>query len=274
LETHAQANWSLDYVPGMWRTARSVCLLLGASAALSLCLAGCGGSDAVVHVQGAPEGSITRAELSHWMQALTGSDFREAAGVQGPSGLVSDPPDYPRCVAAAKLVSARSFFNQLRPSRPKLTKECRELHEAVKTQALEFLISARWTIAEGARRGAVVNDAEVARTFAATRAQSYPTEERLRRYLAERQWSLSDLLYRLKLRTLAGRLNPRAVPALVGDPGAEAILNEHAAHRRRLASITHCQPGYVVPGCSEYRERRSAAASPVALLKKLAWKRP
>jgi hypothetical protein len=213
---------------------------------------GCGGSDTVVHIGGAANASIARGTLDHWMQATMGADFRESIGVPGPRGLVSEPADYPRCIAAAKLVAPRSFFNQLQLSRAALDRACHELYRAIKAQALGFLISVQLNVAEAAERGIKITDSEVERAFEAASRRLYPSERDLQRYLAERQWSLSDLLYQLKGDVLAHRLHPKL-----------------GGRRDRLLADTKCAPGYLVPGCNAYHGSAAAFPAPGVILERL-----
>jgi len=235
-----------------------------------LALDGCGGSDNVVQIRGAADASISRAMLDHWMQAMAGADFRTSIGAEGPRGLVSEPADYSRCFEAAKLVAPRSFFNQLRPSARKLDQSCHALYRSVKAQSLGFLISAEWTIAEGAEHGIALSHADVERAFEQLRKRDYPTEQRLHDYLAERHWSLSDLFYQLKVNLLAARLTPRIAPHLAstGSDG-QAYAQLVRQRQRRFLARTTCRPGYVVPGCREYRGSTSAEPAPDQILKKL-----
>jgi len=221
-----------------------------------LTFGGCAGNDTVVHVDGAKNASIGNSTVDHWMRSMVGADFREAIGVQGPSGFASEPADYSRCIDAAKLVGPRSFFNQLRPGRPYLERTCRALYRSVKAQALDFLIAVQWAQLEGVERGVKVTDAELKRAFQQTRKRRYPTEGDLHRYLAERQWSLADLLYRLKHELLLKRLGP-----ISGADTGEA--------NARMVARTRCAAHDLVPGCSGYRGPAAISPSPGAILRRL-----
>lgn len=234
---------------------------------------GCGG-EAVVHIGGAVDASISKATLGHWMQAMMGGDFRQSIGVQGPRGLVSEPADYPRCIDAAKLVAPRSFFNQLQLSRPELDRACHELYRAVKAQALRFLISAQWNIAEAAEQKVKITDGEVKRALEKLRSSLYPSERDLQRYLAERQWSLSDLLYQLRSEMLVRRLHPGSGTSVQGlGEGVLAYAPLAGARREELVAVTWCARGYLVPGCSAYRGSGRVSLSPGAILERLVRKR-
>jgi hypothetical protein len=148
----------LEFVFRIIRTSAAVaagCLTLSLSA-------GCGG-DAIVQIDGATHASIGERELDQRMQSMVDADFRKAIGTQGPHGFVSEPADYPRCINAARLVAPRSFFNQLRANRAQLNQACHALYRSVKAQALSFLIAAKWTGSEAARRGVKIADADVKR---------------------------------------------------------------------------------------------------------------
>jgi hypothetical protein len=221
---------------------------------LVLLLGGCGGEQSVVHFQGAPHASISKATLNHWMRSIVGADFRTSIAKQGPTGLVSEPADYERCIDAAKLVAPRSMFNQLRLGRTKLDLICHELYRTVKAQALGFLISAQWTLAEASRAGITVDAVELKRAFAGIRGPRFPTEQSLRKYERERQLSLADLLYQVRVDTLVSRLLPRFERQVAAAGGGESAYAKLAlAHYHELITKTTCEKGYVVPGCSAYR---------------------
>jgi hypothetical protein len=209
-----------------------------------------------VRIDGASSASISDSALRHWMQSVAGSDFREAVGAQGPRGFVSEPADYPRCLAAAKLVGPRSFFNQLRPGRAYLNRTCHTLYHSVKAQALGFLIAAKWAEVEGEERGIKLSEADVQQAFTRSRGQRYPTEGDLHRYLAERQWSLADLLYRLKHELLLERLGSSSVTA-AGRMNAKMLAR------------TRCADSDLVPGCSAYRGPATVSPTPEAILRHL-----
>jgi hypothetical protein len=237
------------------------------AAALTVAIAaGCGGTRTLVRI-GGTSSTISTADLDHWMKALAGSDFRETIGAQGPTGLVAEPAEYSRCIDSAKLVAPRSFFNQLQLSRVQLGEKCRQLHRAVKQQALRFLISAQWAALEAAEHGLTVSDAEVRQRLRQVRTARYSTAHDLRGYLRQRQWSLSDLLYQLRYELLAGRLSPNSL-AVAEEAGGRLGYEKTVSERgNRLAARTHCARGYVVPGCSSYHgAAQPASAQPAWII--------
>jgi hypothetical protein len=244
---------------------------LAASAVLSVTAGGCGSAESVVHIAGASDVSISKPTLDHWMRAMVGGDFRQSLGTRGPTGLASEPADRERCLAAVKLVAPRSFFNQLKQSRAELEKVCRELHRSVEAQALSFLIATRWAEVEAAELGITVTDADVRQLFAGFRKHLYPTERDLHDYLAERQWSLADVLYQFRRDALNSKVALRVEQKLKrSGGGAQAFAKFSLKHYSDLVARTSCEPGYVVPNCSQYRGPSSVSPSPDVILKNLA----
>jgi hypothetical protein len=238
---------------------------------IAIVLIGCGNSETVVRFDGASHASIDRQTLDHWMQALAGSDIRENLGAEGPTGLASEPADPKRCFAAAKLVAPRSFFNQIRYDREQVEEKCKQLHRAIEEQALSFLIGAQLTLTEAAEHGLTAPVAEVRHELAASRDR-YPTEADLRRYLHERQWSLADLLYQLKLGILRRKLHAQNAHSLqlsaTEPPYPDASVSFHAGSR--LTAI--CAKGYLATGCNAHRDSASASLPASVVLARLTGK--
>jgi hypothetical protein len=174
-------------------------LLTSLAIALSLLILNAcgGGSDSLAHIQGS-SASTSKATLNHWTRALAGADFRASVGTKGPQGLVAEPADYSECAAAARKVVPRSFTGQLKLSDAQIEQKCHELYRSIKAQALSYLLSAQWTALEGKEQGIEVSDALLQSEFARYRKQNYPNEADLQRYLDDRHWVLSDILYQLK----------------------------------------------------------------------------
>ncbi len=244
-----------------------VLLLVLATASLALIsLTGCGGTDSVVHVEGTPI-SISKPTLNHWMKAVAGGDFRATVGTKGPVGLVSEPANYPRCEAAVRTVAPRTFTGKAKLSSAQISTRCHQLYQAFKEQALNLLISIEWTVAEAAEKGIHVSNAEVKREFVQFRKRPYPTEAELKKFLSERRWTLSDVLYQLKRNILVRRILPifKAKVDRVGTDlktYAKFVLQRF----RRLIARTSCTPGYVVSNCKEYHEPKRIGPGPGDLL--------
>ncbi len=255
----------------------SLVISLTLSASL-LILTGCGGSDSAAHGEGSGGGgsvtriqgtsaSIDKAVLNHWMRSMAGGDYRASIGVQGPRGLVSEPANYGECASAAKTFVPRTPTGQLKLSDAQIAQKCRQLYQSIKAQALSFLISVQWTVAEGAEQGLKVTDADLRHEFARFWKERYPTKQEFEKYIAERQWVLSDVLYQLKRNILVGRILPKFKAKVNRAGGGEQLYVKFALERyKALIAKTSCRAGYVVPNCKEYSGPPIVAPAPNIIL--------
>jgi hypothetical protein len=235
---------------------------------LSLALLSCGSSDhSLAHIQGT-SATISKATLNHWMRALSSGDYRQNLAAIAPQGLVAEPADYPECARAAKRIVPRAGNGQLKLTDAQIGQKCRELYAAVKAQALSFLISVEWTVAEGEELGVHVTNALVEKEYARYRKEAFKTDTEFRKYISERGWTVSDMLYRYKRSLLTSKILPKFQEKVKQAGGGERAYFKLALERyRQLISRTSCKPGYVVPECKEYREPATAQPSPRDVLK-------
>jgi len=228
-------------------------------------LVACGGSgpgDVVVaQVGGTP---ITRTAVSHWMATLAGSDYYELSRAQTlPAGLVSDPPDYSRCVASLQAAIPGAGGTGSGPD--ELLKKCREINVALRIQAVGLLVQAQWLTSVDRQEGMTVTEQEVQQLFKQIRAEQYPTEVDLRGYLSGRRWSLPDLLLTVRLDLLG-----RDAESKIAAGGKQAA--EFADAEQQWAARTSCNAGYVVAHCKQFKgaEIYPDALSPSVLLEQVA----
>ena len=242
-------------------------ITISASLLVLIALQGCEGSkdETLTHIRGS-SASISKATLDHWMRAMAGGDFRSSIGTKGPPGLVSEPANYAGCAAAAKKIVPRTFTGKLKLTDSQILHKCQQLYNSIKAQALSFLISVHWTVLEGAEEGLKVSDAQLRREFARYRKQPYPTEADLHKFLEERQWTLSDVLYQLKRNILVTAILPRFEAKVKKAGGGEKLYTKLALERyKALIAKTRCKRGFVVPNCSEYNGPPTVSPSPNAI---------
>jgi hypothetical protein len=203
---------------------------------------------------------ITKAELNHWMQALAGGDFYEVSAKHTvPPNLVSEPPNYAACVASLESVASKlplrpPHLTPLaiarnaapRPTAAKLLSKCRELHQALRLQALNYLVETQWITALDAEQGITATDDEVMHLFKRARVTQFPTEADLQRYLASRRWVLADELYLVKLDVLAKKAEQRLAS------GGKQTFAKFTEAGQRTTARTNCRRGYVVQHCRQY----------------------
>jgi hypothetical protein len=241
-------------------------LLASAVLLLLLSLGSCGGSESLTHIQGS-SATITKPMLDHWMRMFVGSDFRANVGTKAPVGLVSEPANYPRCAEAAKKVIPRSYTGKLELSEAAISEKCHELYQAIKAQALAYLLSVQWTVLEGEEQGVSVSDTELHKEFQLLRKNIYKSQANQQKYLAERHMVVADVLYQLKRNLLTRRLTPKFEAKVAKAGGGQSTYVRLALARYKgLIAKTSCKPGYVVEGCKGYREPKVAPPSPSVIL--------
>jgi hypothetical protein len=238
--------------------------LLLAVVGLAAGTAGCGGSDPSGVVGAVGERTITRSEVNHWMGEIVGGEFYELShGRWMPLGLVSDPPNYQGCVRRVESILVTPS-GRVRPSGVDLLTKCRELHQAVKSQAMGLLVALHWTVGVLGEVGLHVSEAQTQRALTLLKAQQFPKQGAWKQYLASRRRTVADELALLKL-DLLGHKAERVLHSKQG------ITRVTEAEQRWTAKTT-CTPGYVVKSCKQYVAQQSTSTSPpsAALLEQLA----
>jgi hypothetical protein len=95
---------------------------------------------------------------------------------------------------------------------------------------------------------------------------SYSTEADLHKYLAERQWTLSDIYYQLKRNMIVQRLEPLVKRQIAAAGGGErGNVTVALARQKTRTARTKCEPGFVVSSCTGYRAGTPELASAVIL---------
>jgi hypothetical protein len=249
-------------------------------ASLSLGVAGlgaCGGSggggpgDVVAQVGTT---AITKATLDHWVATFIRGDYYSAIGRKAPAGLGSDPPNYAACASAAKAAAQQASSGTPQLGKAQLERKCHELYDAVRPEALSYLISVLWSIGEGKERGQEVTDAEVSRKLAKVVSEQYPKQGQLETFLTDKGWTLADMRYILKRNILAATfLASVEKEANNQGSGQRTLVKLVNGITARWAVKTSCHAGYVVWQCKQYRAAAataSATPAPAAVLEEMA----
>ena len=202
---------------------------------------------------------ITQAAVNQWMNVLIGGDYYElSASHTVPPNLVSDPPDYPRCVQSLQTAATKSPKTIVRLTPLRMLKECRQLNEALKEQATNYLITAQWLIAFNRELGITATRPEVESLYRKVKATRFPTAAAERRYFASQHLTAAQELFIVMLDVLRNK-NEQRVEA--GGQRAFALIQ---AAEKRWSQKTTCRPGYVVAHCKEYTggEEQSYVTTP------------
>jgi hypothetical protein len=249
-------------------------LLLGVVAALLLVLtAGCGSSasipgNAVAVVGNTP---ITRGELAHWMTDLVGEDYYAHIRAKAPLGLVAEPRNVVGCVRAAQQVVPTSSTGQPSLTRAQVAGRCRELHEAIKQQALTLLISFARRDAEGVEEGIAPSKREVEEKFLHDEAVRFPKIGEFQAYIDENDTAPANELVELKEEIIANRQLAAFRKQHSSLNWPEQLEARITAGNRKWKAQTSCRSGYLVPECRQFKgPPASTVASPADILEGLA----
>jgi len=187
----------------------------------ALVAAGCGGddvpSDAVAKVG---DTVVTRQQFDRWYENAAKSQAQ-----QGGPAVAPDPPNYTKCVAALESQQPKGTPAQ----DSALKKQCKTSYDQLKQQVMQFLIQSEWVQQEAERQGVTVKDAEVRRLFEGQKKQAFPKEAAYRKFLKTSGATEADILFRVKLDALQGKLAEKVQKdqSEITDEDVEDYFNEN-----------------------------------------------
>jgi hypothetical protein len=188
-------------------------------------------------------------------------------GTKAPKGFAAEPANYPECAEAAKKVVPRTFTGKLKLTDAEISRKCHQLYQAIRNQAMAYLLSAQWTILEAKELGIPLSEGELHREFLRFRKEAYNSPARFQISLKERQLSLSDILYQLRRNVLVTRILPKFQAKVKRAGGGEKVYAKLALERyRSLIAKTNCKDGYVMENCKAYRAPAKPLPSPSVIL--------
>jgi foldase protein PrsA len=168
--------------------------LTGALACGGLGLAACGSSvpgDSVAVVGSTP---ISKATYAHWLNIAARSTTPKGATAYA---SVPDPPEYTNCIAYLR-ANEHAAAPLARQSTETLKSHCAQDYAADKKVALSFLLAAAWDLGQAKELGVKVSDKEVEKEFDTVK-KSFGKEPAFKRFLAGTGYTLSDVLYKVKV---------------------------------------------------------------------------
>jgi hypothetical protein len=224
-----------------------------AAGGMTACGGGGGGGGYVAQVGPV---TITKAELSHWMTTLAGGDFYELSKKHTvPADLVAEPANYSACVASletaaenAAAIPAKAHAAP-RPTSSQLLTKCHEVYQALRFQAMAYLVNAQWSIGVYREVGVTASEAEVDSALEEFKKREYPIPGSFDVFLKRTRRSLGDELFMVKLNVLNDKLSQQA-----HSLGIERVRNKFSEAGLRWTNKTNCRAGYVVPHCRQFKE--------------------
>jgi hypothetical protein len=205
---------------------------------------------------------IARPMLNHWMEIEFRDDYESVFKRNAPEDPVSEPPNYPACIAVLqRLVPFRGTGRRNPPaSSTQLRDNCKQLYRAIKTQALSFLVASDWLINFGSAHGVNVTEEEVSHTLKRVEAEqrTMPGQS-----AESRVQALGKAVYLAKIDLLRKRLAQR----IQREGGGDAKLAKEASGS---ANTAVCPTGYVVVHCLHFKAPAYTGPSPSVLLRAVA----
>jgi foldase protein PrsA len=207
----------------MIKAARIV-LSLAAITGVGATFVACGGvpGNAVATVDGE---SIDKAEFSHWMTVASKSSGQANAVVPDPEA------NYVKCVAAKRKATPAPAKGQPKVTDAQLKTQCKQEYDQLRNQVLQLLISFKWIQGEADAMKVKVTDAEVKKSFADQKKQSFPKEADYQKFIKTSGQTEADILQRVKLDLLSNKIRDKVVKGkdTVSDAAIADFYNKNKA---------------------------------------------
>jgi foldase protein PrsA len=191
--------------------------------ALSIVVVSCGGGVPQNGVATVGNEVITKKEFNHWLNAAAKGQAAQGAV----SSAVPDAPKFTKCVAAKKKAPTPQGTPKQKDA--DLKKACEQEYDALRTQVMQFLISAEWIQQEANSRGIKTSDKEVQKNFQDQKKQSFPKEKDYQQFLKTSGQTEADLLFRVRLDVLSNQVRQKIVQGKgkVTDSEVAAYYNKN-----------------------------------------------
>ena len=210
-----------------------------------------------------PGATVTKAQLDHEMTAIFGGDFFEITGHPAPTGLISQPPHYSTCATTIH----NSFPTKGGTlSTTELTLKCRQLYEAITTQALEQLIEDKQILTLYTTKYHITaTNQQITKELNKVKTRLFPQPAQLTQYLAEHHWTLADERLLIQFNILSAKM----LRKIKTDP-THKLINQLAQQDKQIIHQTHCQPHYIVEFCAQYTTPNPPPPTPAILIEDIA----
>jgi foldase protein PrsA len=207
------------------RSPRTLLATSGALVAVAIAVTGCGGGIPSNSVAKVGSELITKKEFNHWLNAAARGQAQQTGSTAAVS--IPDPPDFKKCIAGKQKTPVPK--GTPKPKEADLKKQCQQEYDALKTQVMQFLISAEWIQQEADKRGIKVSDKDVRTEFTNQKKQSFPKEADYQKFLKSSGQTEADLLFRVKLDVLSNKVREKVVAGKdkVSDAEVQAYYNKN-----------------------------------------------
>jgi foldase protein PrsA len=204
--------------------AARIALSLTAVAGVGATFAACGGvpGNAVATVDGE---AIEKQDFTHWMAVAAKSTGQANAAVPDPEA------GYAKCIAAKRKATPAPAKGQPKVTDSQLKTQCTQEYEQLRNQVLQLLISFKWIQGEAETMDVKVTDAEVKKSFAEQKKQSFPKDEDYKKFIKTSGQTEADILQRVKLDLLSNKIRDKVVKGkdTVTDKAIADFYNKNKA---------------------------------------------
>ncbi len=201
-----------------------IALALGA-VFFALVLAACGDSVPGSDIAKVDNTTIAKTTFAHWLA------ISQKSAAQGGTTTAPDPPNFTKCIAAAKAAAAKPVKGQPTPTDATYKKACEQQYQQQKDQVVSFLIRSQWLEAEAARQGITVSDAELKAAFTKARLQAFPKTADYVKFLKSSGQTEADLMYRQRAQLLEQKITAKITKnaSNVTQADVQAYYNKNKA---------------------------------------------
>ena len=204
--------------------AARIALSLTAVVGVGATFAACGGvpGNAVATVDGE---AVDKTEFTHWMNVAAKSTGQPNAAVPDPEA------GYAKCIAAKRKATPAPAKGQPKVTDSQLKTQCTQEYEQLRNQVLQLLISFKWIQNEAETMDVKVTDAEVKKSFAEQKKQSFPKDEDYKKFIQTSGQTEADILQRVKLDLLSNKIRDKVVKGkdTVSDKAIADFYNKNKA---------------------------------------------
>ncbi|MGI8593704.1 MAG: peptidyl-prolyl cis-trans isomerase [Solirubrobacteraceae bacterium] len=182
-----------------------ILLALGAFFVVAAGLAACGGvpGNSVARVDDA---NIKKSTFDHWLTVAAKSSQPPGGGGQV---NVPDPPDYDKCIAAARKQLPKPVKGQAQPTPKQLKDQCKQQYVGLRDQVMQFLINAEWLKGEAADQDVKLSDAEITKSYNMQKSKQFPKPAEFNNFLKQSGMTVADLRLNIEITLLSNKLRQK-----------------------------------------------------------------
>ena len=120
-----------------------------------------------------------------------------------------DPPDFTKCIAAAKKAAGKPAEGQPKQTDADYKKQCQQQYDQLREQVVGLLINYQWLQSEAEEQGVKVSDDEVQKSFDEQKKQAFPKAADYEKFLKDSGQTKEDVLMRVRMELLSNKIRDK-----------------------------------------------------------------